>query len=233
MSDELSRKILKRPDVVLEHLKKGYQWGQENLKTVLTMCVVLFVALAVGIALDQWQKSKEEDSLSAFYQIESGTEQKGISAFQQVIQKHPKSKGAHLAYLKLGELYSEQKKWKEAADVYEAALKLSRDRFYRLLGYYNLGYIHEMAGECDKAVSYFQKITGIKKTRILLWTFGSRPNAFWLSSAYFGIGRCYEKLSRLAEAKETYLRVADEFPDTAYADKARAYARQVPMVQSE
>lgn len=224
MSDELSRKFLKRPDVVLEHLKKGYQWGQENLKSVLTISVVLFVALAAGIALDQWQKSKEEASLSAFYKENS------ISAFQQMIQKYPKSKGAHLAYLKLGELYSEQKKWKEAADAYEKTLKLSHDRFYRLLGYYNLGYIHEMAGECDKAISWLQKITDIKKMRILLWTFGSRPNAFWLSSAYFGIGRCYEKLSRLAEAKETYLRVADEFPDTAYADKAGAYAR---LVRSE
>lgn len=224
MSDEFSRKLLKRPDVVLASLRYGYQWGQENIKVVLSICLLFLGLIAAGIAIDQWKKSREEVSLSAFYTAESKPDMK---AFEEMSRKYPKSKGALLAYFKLGELNAAEKKWKEAIHAYESALRLSKDRFYKLLAYYNLGYMHEMAGECEKAISYFREITDIKKTRILLWTFGSRPNAFWLSSAYFGIGRCYEKLSRFSEAKETYLRVADEFPDTSYADKARAYARLI------
>ena len=42
MSSELSRKELKRPDVILVNLREGYHWVENNLKTLVWISAVIF-----------------------------------------------------------------------------------------------------------------------------------------------------------------------------------------------
>ena len=205
--------------------------------------------MVIWTVTNLYQDKKEGKALSAFYGAEKNVEKKRgeilkgtkdkkkntsdvLAALPQelfelkaVTQKFPKSQAAFLAYLKLGELYSQEKKYTDALSFYEKALPLAHNKFYKILVTYNLGYLYELSQDYPKAIEWYRKITEYKKQRILLWTVGYRPNAFWIASAYFGLGRSYEKLKKVAEAKEMYLHVADEFPNTTFADKGHAFAQ--------
>ncbi len=241
----IDRKELKRPDVVLTELREGYHWVEKHIRSVVIIFAVLFGGLAIWTLSNHYVGQKEDKALSSFYTAEKSLEKKRqellskklkdtlkelhqeMAQIETVAQQFPKSKAAFLSYLKLGDLSSEQKQYSEALGYYEKALKLSNGKFYKILVLYNLGYMNEILGQCDKAIEWFNKITSYQKQRFLLWTLGYRPNAFWLSSAYFGIGRCYEKQKQPEAAKEAYLRVSDEFPNTPYADQGRAFAELV------
>lgn len=241
MSSEFNRKLLKRPDIFLARLREIYQWAENNLEKVIAIGAVVFVILGGWAAIDYTQDKKEEKLLSSFYGIEKKIDQKRsknikplkeleseLGEINQIIQKNPKSKAAFFSYLKLGDIHAEQKDYSSAFLFYEKALGLTSNHFYKLLVLYNLGYTAELGGDCTKAIEWFSKITSFKKQRIGLWTTGYRPNVFWISSAHFGIGRCYEKLNQIEQAKDFYLKVSDEFPNTVYADRARAYAFMLP-----
>lgn len=245
----LDRKELKRPDAVLAELREGYHWVEDHIRSVVIIFSVLFGGLAVWTLGGHTLNQKEDKALSSFYRAEKNLEKKRheldlekskdknidilielhqeMDQLKTVLKTFSKSKAAFLSYLKLGDLFSEQKHYPEALEHYEKALKLSNGKFYKILVLYNLGYMNELLGHYDKAIEWFNQITSYQKQRFLLWTFGYRPNAFWLSSAYFGIGRCYEKQKQPEAAKEAYLRVSDEFPSTNYADQGRAFAELV------
>ncbi|MBI3016464.1 MAG: tetratricopeptide repeat protein [Deltaproteobacteria bacterium] len=245
----LDRKGLKRPDVVLTELREGYRWVENHIRSVVIIFAILFGGLAVWTVGNHYMGQKEDKALNSFYTTEKKLEKKRqevdlkkskdknintlkelhqeMAQMESVMQEFPKSKAAFLSHLKLGDLFSEQKQYQEALAQYEKALKLSNGKFYKIIVLYNLGYMNELLGQCDKAIEWFNQITSYQKQRFLLWTFGYRPNAFWLSSAYFGIGRCYEKQKQPEAAKEAYLRVSDEFPATVYADQGRAFAELV------
>ena len=239
------RKELKRPDVVLTELREGYHWVEDHIRSVVILFAVLFGGLALWTVIHTYTSKKEAQALSSFYTAEKKLENKRqeltskksidilkelhpeIVEMETLTQTFPKSKAAFLSYLKLGDLFSEQKRYPDALGYYEKSLKLSNGKFYKILVLYNLGYMNELLGQCDKAIEWFTQITSYQKQRFLLWTFGYRPNVFWLSSAYFGIGRCYEKQKQAEAAKEAYLRVSDEFPNTPYADQGRALAELI------
>lgn len=245
----LDRKELKRPDVILTELREGYHWVEDHIRSVVIIFAILFGGLAVWTLGGHYLGQKEDKALSSFYTAEKNLEKKRqeldlkkskdkninilkelnqeIVQIEAVTQKFPKSKAAFLGFLKLGDIFSEQKQHQEALGYYGKALKLSNGKFYKILVLYNMGYMNELLGQYDKAIEWFNKITSYQKQRFLLWTFGYRPNAFWLSSAYFGIGRCYEKQKQPEAAKEAYLRVSDEFPSTSYADQGRAFSELV------
>ncbi|MBI4040694.1 MAG: tetratricopeptide repeat protein, partial [Deltaproteobacteria bacterium] len=150
-----------------------------------------------------------------------------IDDFKKITAAHVGSQAALLAYLKIGNFYAEQGRLDEAILAYQAALNSTDQRFYKILIYYNLGYLQEQKGNHEQAIGWFKKITDMKKQRLLFWSIGYRPNVFWLSQAYFGMGRCYDQLKQVELAKDAYLRISDEFPNTPYADQAQVHAQFV------
>jgi len=252
MTKGTGRKYLKRPDVFLERLRGLYAWVEHNLLKVVFGSVIVFIGVAIFISITAYQGHKENKALTAYYlaqkafdqkrteletktskenkkdkkeevSLEKGLE-KEIFELKALTQKFSGSKASLLSYLKLGEFYTEQSQYEAAIPFYQKAYDLKPDRFYTLLSIYNLGYLHEKKGDCPKAMEWFQKMTDMKKQRVLLWTVGYRPNGFWLSNAYFGMARCHAVLNQKDLAKDTYLRVSDEFPNTQYADQAQGYA---------
>lgn len=228
MSSDFNRKLLKRPDAFLSRLREGYQWSQNNFTKVISFVGVLLGVISIGIIFNYTQDKKEEKLLSSFYEIEKKMNQNNtendLAQLTKLAEKNPKTKAAFFSYLKAANISGELKKYMNAIAYYEKAFNLTSDYFYKLLILQNLGYMHELSGEYAKAIGWYEKITEFKKQRIGLWTVGYRPNVFWLSCAYFGIGRCYEKLNQKENAKDAYLKVSDEFSNTIYADRARAYA---------
>lgn len=229
MSSDFNRKLLKKPDAFLASLRDGYQWIQNNFARVIAILGIFLGIISLGIIFNHFQDKKEEKLLAQFYEIEKKMDPKIkndeiVKELEIFIQKNPKSNAAFLGYLKLGSLHGEHKNYIQAISNYEKALKLASNHFYKLLILQNLGYFHELSQEYKEAILWYSKITDFKKQRIGLWTVGYRPNVYWISTAYFGIGRCYEKLNQKDNAKDAYLKVSDEFSNTVYADRARAYA---------
>lgn len=240
MGDRIERKWLKRPDAVLARLREGYQWTQDNLWSTVVIGGGIFFASAIWVGVDSYENKKQEKALLSFYEAERNFEKKRtesltkknenlsivlkdeISYLDGVSKKYPSSHAAIFSLLKLGDFYINQKIYDQAIPFYERGEPYADHPFYRVLMYYNLGFLYEMTDRCEKAIEYYQKILSFNKKRILFWTLGYRPNVFWLTSAYFGIGRCHEKLNRLTEARDMYFRISDEFSETSFSDKAKA-----------
>jgi len=242
VKEKMQRRILKRPDIILAKLREGFRWAEENIQAIVLMGGGIFVSAALGIAVNTWLGQKQTKASITFYEADKAFNQKVLEYLEkkregedltvvlqteliglhEVAKAHPKSEAAFLGYLKLGDIYTAENHYEKAREFYEKALHNTTKPFYRVLAYYNLGYVHELLGDCQRGIDSFQKVAAFNKTRILFWSFGYRPNAFWLSSAYFGIGRCHEKLNQFKEAREAYLRVIDEFSQTPFSDKADA-----------
>jgi len=235
----MNRKALKRPDRIQAALREWYGWAQENLKTIVIMGVGLFMGTAVWVLTDAHLTKKQNASMGAYYLANKAfdkrlgelkdskalvTDMKAeLAALESVSLNHPKSKGSLLSLLKVGDFYIEQKRYSVALSIYEHALREAKRQFFKVLVHYNLGYTNEFLNKCDEAIAQFRKITEFNKTRVLFWSFGERPNKFWLSSAYFGIARCYEKTKKFTEAKQSYMQVVDQFPNTQFADQAQSH----------
>lgn len=242
MSDKLNRKVLKRPDAILTRLREGYRWAEDNLHKIILIGGVIFVAAAIWVFAENRMASKKEASIVAFYEAGKVFDKKRealpketklslvealkteIQSIDEIGMAYPKSQGALLGYLKMGDFYAEQGAYPQAVSYYQKALGCGNNQFYTVLVYYNLGYLYELSKDYEQSLKHFERITEFNKTRIIFWSFGNRPNAFWLSAAYFGMGRAYEKLGRIEEAQNAYLRVFDEFPNTPFADKAESLA---------
>jgi len=243
MAEHLSRKQLKRPDAVLAGLRRWYTWAEDNLHTIIFIGAGLFVAAGFWVLTDSHFKKKELKSLSAYYLSDKAFEKKRrelkadkdilskmsleVQGLKQVSQDFPKTKASIMSLLKVGDFFVKHQKYAEAVVTYTEALGQAKSQFFKVLLYYNLGYAHEFLNQYDEAIANFRKITEFNKTRVVFWSFGERPSTFWLSSAYFGIGRCFEKSKRSSEAKQSYMQIVDEFPNTQFADQAQALVHLV------
>ena len=234
------RKELKRPDAVLKSLREGFEWSQGHLTVLVIISIAVFVVAACWIGVSYYRSAKEEKALLSYNEANRKFNQKfqeisktkkdntaeelksELNEINEVSETYPKTQASLMANFQLGDFYLEQKKYPEAQWAYERTLKGGVHPFYRVLIYHSLGYLFEASGQYPKAIEYFEKITTMQKKRILFWVFGYRPNAFWVTSALFGIGRCYEKMSRWGDAKEIYTRIENQFAQTAFADRAQA-----------
>lgn len=235
----LDRKEMKRPDAVLKSLQEGFEWSQLHLNTLLIIAIAVFLAAVCWVGFHSYHAKKEEKATLVVNTAQQKFNQKfeelkkskkeniieGLSSelkeLHEASDTFPKTQATLLSNLKLGDFYLEQKRFSEAETAYEQVLHSGKHPLYKVLLFHNLGYLFEISGNYSKAIEYFEKITQMQKKRILFWFYGYRPNAFWLSSAYFGMGRCYEKMGKFSEAKEMYGRVENQFAQTLFADKAQ------------
>ena len=236
MSEKISRKLLKRPDKILRSLWEGFEWAEGHLKVLVFMGGGIFAVAAIVVGFSTFKTHKEHKALGSYYDALKAFEKKQADSkgkadpkeelewLSSVGKTHQSSEAGYLAHMKLGEYYLAQNNFDKAIEAFLKAEKGASNQFYKVLVYYNLGYAYEMKGSFLEAIDSFKKITAFNTNRILFWSFGSRPDTFWLASAYFGIGRAYEKLEKGAEAKEAYFRVVDEFPNTPFADQAQGLA---------
>lgn len=64
----LDKKDVRKPDLVTEELKKGFQWGTSHLK-IISFAVFLFVLAGIGYSVQQYLSSKKEGAATADYAL--------------------------------------------------------------------------------------------------------------------------------------------------------------------
>jgi tetratricopeptide (TPR) repeat protein len=93
--------------------------------------------------------------------------------------------------------------YKKFISIYKAT-KESLDALYRIAHIYQ----YEIK-DYDKAIKYYQKI--IK----------SYPDVYLTSESYYGVGECLYMKKRIAEAKEIFREILEEYPETSAAEYTR------------
>jgi len=115
-----------------------------------------------------------------------------LEKFDEIITKYPKTSSGKIALLFKGNIYLRLGEFDDAIKAYEAFLQKTREKkLYRSFALDGLGYSYEGKKEYQKAVDAYQRIIGLGE-------------GFQLADAYFGLGRCYEKMGKIKEALEYY-----------------------------
>ncbi|MDZ4676214.1 MAG: tetratricopeptide repeat protein [Oligoflexia bacterium] len=136
-----------------------------------------------------------------------------LPLYKDVIQKYPSSQAAVLASLDLGHLYSQHKKYDEASNVLQGAVKNARHPVTKGLALDQLGGSLEAKGDCSAAISQWEKV---EKDKDLQFLHGS---------SLIKMGLCYEKLNQNDKAEQTYRRAETSTTDAEAARTAKKYLR--------
>ena len=141
-----------------------------------------------------------------------------VTEFQKVIRETEGRKASYLASLTLSQLYSDFGELQKAMSTLESASKsLKSDHFFYGLIHNRMGSALAASSECDKANDHFSKVISAKEQLYLH------------ADATLGKAICLEKLEKIADARDLYKRLADDFADTDSGRSAKTYLRLLSL----
>lgn len=198
----ITHKDLSRPDQFITLTSKAFRYFERNRSRILfslALVIVVFLILwgwglykhnqdrlaaqVYSRALMAYRSSKYQDALDGFLRL---------SAYRW-------SSYRRFALLYRAQSHIALKQPSEAIPVLKEFLKMQReDSYLRQLGFVTLGYAHEEAGQCSKAVAAFeeaQKLTGPLQEDALL-----------------ALARCSTQTGNLKEALSAYQDYLSKYP---------------------
>ncbi len=203
---KIIKKKLKEPDEFITLTERTYFFIAHHFKPIVIGGIIILILILSVFFIQRWGKKNEENAYKMFnlavetyqmvstpYREGSLQEYKGVlEKFNEVNTKFSKTKFGKLSNLYKGNIHLRLGEFEEAINAYEDFLqKTGKENFYRSLAMEGLGYSYEGKGEYEKAANAFQKVIDLGEN-------------FQFGSAYFGMGRCYEKLGKNKEAVENY-----------------------------
>jgi tetratricopeptide (TPR) repeat protein len=203
---KIIKKKLKEPDEFITLTERTYFFITRHSKSIAIGGIIVLILILSAFFIQRWGEKNEENAYQLFnlametyqmvstpYREGSPQEYKGLlDKFNEVSTKFPKTKFGKLSVLYEGNIHLRLGEFEEAVNSYETFLrKTGKESFYRSMAMEGLGYSYEGRKEYEKAVNAFQKVIDL----------GER---FQLGNAYWGMGRCYEKLGKSKEAIENY-----------------------------
>lgn len=146
------------------------------------------------------------------YASETARAEAAIPKFLAVAQAYPSSKAGLLARLQAAGLQAEVGKLAEAEKEYQELQKLDPSGLYGRMGKLGLAEVQARSGNFDQAISAFKALVEAPEADLPL------------DGVLMQLARAYAAAGKTAEAKQTFTRVADEFPQSAQAAEARRQA---------
>jgi tetratricopeptide (TPR) repeat protein len=203
---KIIKKKLKEPDEFISFTEKAYIFITHHSKSIAVGgTIVLLLVLSLFI-YQRWEKKNEGNASQLFnlvvetYQTVSTPYREGsiqeykniLEKFNEVIEKFPRTSSGKLSVLYKGNLHFRLGEFEEAIKSYDRYLqKAGKEKLYRSFALEGLGYSFEGKKDYEKAINAYQKIIEIGEN-------------FQMANAYWGMGRCYEKLGKNKEAIEQY-----------------------------
>jgi tetratricopeptide (TPR) repeat protein len=234
LEKKISKDEAKRPDVVTQQLKKGFEWTTQHSKIAIYAASGL---LAVGILLTAWNWKTQRDETQAqekFFAAEKDYTQKKTKfeegkevkptldlnqdygdvtkAFSSLVEQAPNSKAAKLAALSASEIYLTYKQSKEAIDLLLKTQPVADKSTLNSLVILQLGNIYEEVGNCEQATSWWNKLA-------------AQPGNYLSADLHLRMALCYESMKQTQQAEDNYNKVLAEAKDTALAKTAEKYLR--------
>ncbi|MBU4483866.1 transglycosylase SLT domain-containing protein [bacterium] len=125
---------------------------------------------------------------------------------KKLLENKPKSGLVQEAVYRLGFVYMDSGKYKEAIEEFKGILKSSRGSQYKSISYWNLAWCYYQTEQYDSAVKMLKRIEA-----------RSRGNGFDKMRAVYWQARSHERLGDFAKAQEIYRILIEDYPRTYYS----------------
>lgn len=203
---KIIKKKLKEPDEFITFTERTFLFISHHSKPIAVGGAIILILLLSIFFFQRWEKKNEESAYQMFnlavetYQMVSAPYREGslqeyknvLEKFNEVLTKFPRTSFGKLSILYKGNIHLQVGEFEEAITAYESFLqKVRKEKLYRSFAMEGLGYSFEGKKDYEKAMSTYQKVVDLGES-------------FQLANAYFGMGRCYEKMGKNKEAIENY-----------------------------
>ena len=208
-----SRDDIKR-DVFQEYLKVLLEWISVHRQTffsaVGTVAVALAVVLFIFTNFRNLRKQAWEKYSAGQNWVYANNPGNAISSFDDVINNFNRTPAATYSLLGKADLFYQQRKFQEAADVYKKCLEKDPPKIILPFVLSGLGTAKEDAGDYAAAIEAYKQFVA------------EFPDHILAPKIYESLGRVYELSRNVEAAKEVYEKIITMFPATFWAEKARA-----------
>lgn len=205
-------------------------------RTTIVLGVVAVVGLVIAISAYSWWSGRtaaQADALLAVamqtydapivpaptvpgatqqagtYPTEQARSEAALAAFQNVIEQYPSTDAATAARYHHAASLAAIGRYAEAATGFQAAIDAAGDSLFGATA--RLGQAEALiaAGQFDQGIKVLEELSA------------NRDGLLPVDGVLMQLARGYQKAGKSAEARTTFKRVVDEFPDSLYVPQAR------------
>ena len=215
------KELLKEPDEFMTITGKVIGFAVDH-KTQLTYGLGIILALVIIVSGVRFFSIRAEKKASAMLD-QSMMEYNGLKSqkspdeiysavsggFENILQKYSSKNSGKLARLMYANICYDAGQYKQAIDLYRAALKDFKNHpliHSQILS--SLGYAYEQQKDYSTAVGYFEKISVASGQALR-------------DEALFHMGRLYDKLGQPEKSKQAYQKIVSDHPDFIYIDMVK------------
>ncbi|MBP6715804.1 MAG: tetratricopeptide repeat protein [Acidobacteria bacterium] len=143
------------------------------------------------------------------YPSEKARYEAALAAFQQVADKYPSAQAGLAARYHSGETLMSLGRTNDAQQAYQQVIDKGGSSIYTPMARLGLATVLLSSGQNDQGLKMLEELSA------------QRDGLVPVDGVLMQLGAAYAKLGKKAEARTTYKRVVDEFPDSPYAQNAR------------
>jgi predicted negative regulator of RcsB-dependent stress response len=201
----LSKKELRAPDefqifIIKLTEKYGRYWK------IAVAALILIIAIPIAITgYNYYKKNKENQAASGYTMLTNSIKNldfnKKISKIDQFIDQYSDTHASFFALLLKGKLLIENKKFKQAINVYNQIIANSEKDEFKNLAKLNLAICYYKIGQMSQASSILESL---KNSPIVA------------ADATFYLAQIYEKEHKLKQAKILYQEIIDKYKNYPY-----------------
>jgi tetratricopeptide (TPR) repeat protein len=188
------------------------QWIEKYRKSLIFGSIfVLIVAVVWGstVYYHERKQIKAADIYAALPLDSEDTKYQRQAAMAELAKEYSNTGAGIIARFKLGQEAFKEKNYSEAARWFEGLKGLSnKQAMISILARHNLAAIYEAQGDWQRALEIYQKVAADPANRSV-------------AISYYHLGRAYEALGRLDEARKWFEKSIEKGMGLAIADRAK------------
>ncbi len=217
MTNKKDEVTIKR-NVIEQDLMIAKNFVKNNKKKV-TLFSLLFLIVILGAASGfVIYNNVAEKNLNEYYGVvekyrqnfsNKEAQDSAIKQLSELVEKSSIGIAIDLAYYELGNIYFDQKKYKKAADNFDAFINRSGDELLKPIVINKMSIALEEAGEIDKALKVLSEFDS-ENTKSIAG-----------DQILYNLGRLYLQKGDKVKAKATFERVIKTFPDSLFAGRSK------------
>ncbi len=186
----------------------GYFWwqhrNQEQAGALLGVAMTIYQAPVVPPSSVPGAKQAPGS-----YPSEKARYEAALAAFQQVADTYPSSMAGIAARYHSAETLLSLGRAKDAVQAYQTVIDRAGSSVYGAMAHLGLATAMLADGQNDQAIKALEDLSA------------QRDGIVPVDGVLMQLASAYRKLGKTAEARTTYKRVVDEFPDSPYVQDAR------------
>lgn len=211
------------------------QWSRDNQGMFMGVVIALIAVIALASGYFWWQNRNQEQAGSLLgiamtiyqapvvppssvpgatqapgsYPSEKARYEAALKAFQDVADTYPSSTAGLAARYHSAETLMSLGRAKDAQQAYQTVIDKAGTSIYGPMSRLGLATVMLADGQSDQAIKAFEELAA------------QRDGVVPVDGVLMQLASAYQKVGKNAEARTTYKRVVDEFPDSPYAQNAR------------